>query len=134
MAFARHFLDAQQPLRCRILYVEDAVEQRLPLAGQLRKWGADVDAFASADEAWPAFLREDYDLVITDVVLGGHMTGSRLINRIRRQELPRGATRFLAVTAFDSPQRRIELFHLGIDDYVAKPIFPAELRARAFTT
>lgn len=130
VAFARHFLDAQQPLRCRILYVEDAVEQRLPLAGQLREWGADVDAFASADEAWPAFLREDYDLVITDVVLGGHMTGSRLINRIRRQELPRGATPLLAVTAFDSPQRRIELFHLGIDDYVAKPIFPAELRAR----
>ncbi len=130
VAFARHFLDAQQPLRCRILYVEDTLEQRLPLAEQLREWGADVDAFASADEAWPVFLREDYDLVITDVVLGGHMTGSRLINRIRRQELPRGATPVLAVTAFDSAQRRVELFHLGIDDYVAKPIFPAELRAR----
>ncbi len=130
VAFARHFLDAQQPLRCRILYVEDAVEQRLLLEAQLREWGADVDAFASADEAWPVFLREKYDLVVTDVVLGGHMTGSRLINRIRRLEPPRGAVPVLAVTAFDSPQRRVELFHLGIDDYVAKPIFPAELRAR----
>lgn len=130
VAFARHFLDAQQPLRCRILYVEDALEQRLPLVEQLREWGAEVDAFDSADEAWPAFLHGTYDLVITDVVLGGHMTGSRLINRIRRQELPKGATPVLAVTAFDSAQRRVELFHLGIDDYVAKPIFPAELRAR----
>ena len=130
VAFARHFLDGQQPLRCRILYVEDAVEQRLPLTAQLRDWGAQVDAYTSADEAWPAFLGGDYDLVLTDLVLGGHMTGSRLINRIRRQDAPRGRVPVLAVTAFDSPQRRMELFHLGIDDYVTKPILPAELRAR----
>ncbi len=130
VAFARHFLDAQQALRCRILYVEDAAEQRLPLEAQLREWGAQVDAFASADAAWPAFLQNDYDLVLTDVVLGGHMTGSRLINRIRRLGSPKGRVPVLAVTAFDSAQRRVELFHIGIDDYVAKPIFPAELRAR----
>lgn len=130
VAFARHFLDAQQALRCRILYVEDAQDQRLVMEAQLREWGAEVDSFASADAAWPAFMRESYDLVVTDIVLGGHMTGARLINRIRRLELPKGATPVLAVTAFDSPQRRVELFHLGIDDYVAKPIFPAELRAR----
>ena len=130
VAFSRHFLDAQQPLRCRILYVEDAPEQRLTLAAQLREWGAEVDAFASADEAWPAFLRADYDLVVTDIVLGGHMTGSRLINRIRRQSAPKGEIPIVALTAFDTPQRRVELFHLGIDDYVAKPVFPVELRAR----
>ncbi len=58
------------------------------------------------------------------------MTGSRLINRIRRLGLPKGRVPVLAVTAFDSAHRRVELFHIGIDDYVAKPIFPAELRAR----
>ena len=130
VAFSRHFLDAQQPLRCRILYVEDAREQRLALAAQLREWGAEVDAFASADEAWLAFMRANYDLVVTDIVLGGHMTGSRLINRIRRQSAPRGEIPIIALTAFDTPQRRVELFHLGIDDYVAKPVFPVELRAR----
>lgn len=92
--------------------------------------GAEVDAFASADDAWPAFLRADYDLVVTDIVLGGHMTGSRLINRIRRQSAPKGEIPIVALTAFDTPQRRVELFHLGIDDYVAKPVFPVELRAR----
>lgn len=130
VVFARHFLDAQQPLRCRILYVEDAPEQRLALTAQLREWGAEVDAFASADEAWPVFLGGDHDLVVTDIVLGGHMTGSRLINRIRRQVAPKGEIPIVALTAFDSPQRRVELFHLGIDDYVAKPVFPVELRAR----
>lgn len=132
LAFARHFLEVHQPLRCRILYVEDALDQRLVLEAQLRDWGATVDAFESADEAWLAFLQGDYDLVLSDVMLGSGMSGSRLINRIRRQELPRGGVPILAVTAFDSQARRIELFNLGVDDYVTKPVFPDELRARIF--
>jgi signal transduction histidine kinase/CheY-like chemotaxis protein len=130
LAFARHFLAVRQPLRCRILYVEDTLDQRSALDAQLRAWGATVDAFASADAAWPAFLQGEYDLVLSDVVLGGNMSGARLINRIRRQELPRGGVPVLAVTAFDSQAKRVELYQLGVDDYVAKPIIPEELRAR----
>ncbi|MCE1239155.1 MAG: response regulator [Azonexaceae bacterium] len=130
LSFMRHFLEAHQPLRCRVLYVEDAREQRELLAEQLREWGMVVDAFDSADAAWPSFLETDYELVLCDVMLGGRMSGSRLINRIRRLSLPKGATPVLAVTAFDDPRRRVELFHLGIDDYVPKPISPPELRAR----
>ncbi|HMT81112.1 MAG TPA: response regulator [Azonexus sp.] len=132
VAFTRHFLAVNQPLRCRILYVEDALDQRLALEAQLRDWGATVDAFESADEAWPAFMSREYDLVLTDVMLGGSMSGARLINRIRRLEPPTGSIPILAVTAFDSQARRLELFHLGIDDYVAKPVFPEELRARIY--
>lgn len=130
LTFMRHFLEASQPLRCRLLYVEDSRDQREALTMQLRSWGMSVDAFASADEAWPAFLAKDYDILLCDVVLGGSMTGARLINRIRRQPLPRGGIPVLAVSAFDNPARRIELFNIGIDDYVPKPVFPAELRAR----
>lgn len=130
LTFMRHFLEANQPLRCRLLYVEDSRDQREALSMQLRNWGMSVDAFASADEAWPAFLAHDYDILLCDVVLGGSMTGARLINRIRRQPLPRGGIPVLAVSAFDNPARRIELFNIGIDDYVPKPVFPAELRAR----
>lgn len=132
LTFMRHFLEANQPLRCRLLYVEDSRDQREALSMQLRSWGMSVDAFASADEAWPAFLVQDYDILLCDVVLGGSMTGARLINRIRRQPLPRGGIPVLAVSAFDNPARRIELFNIGIDDYVPKPVFPAELRARLF--
>ena len=130
ISFMRHFLEANQPLLSRVLYVEDARGQRELLASQLRDWGMTVDAFPSADEAWEAFLRNDYDLVLSDIHLGGHMSGARLINRIRRQGLPKGGTPILAMTAFDDPARRLELFHLGIDDYVLKPVIPVELRAR----
>ncbi|QRM19413.1 response regulator [Dechloromonas sp. TW-R-39-2] len=130
ITFMRHFLEVHQPMRCRVLYVEDARDQREYLDTQLRDWGMTVDAYSSADEAWLAFQQNEYDLVLCDICLGGHMTGARLINRIRRLAMPRGGTSILAVTAFDNPARRIELFHLGIDDYVLKPISPPELRAR----
>jgi CheY-like chemotaxis protein len=130
ITFMRHFLDANQPLLSRVLYIEDARDQREFLAAQLREWGLTVDGFSSADDAWQAFLRNDYDLLLSDIHLGGHMSGARLINRIRRQGLPKGGTPILAVTAYDDPTRRLELFHLGIDDYVLKPVIPVELRAR----
>jgi len=130
IAFMRHFLEANQPLQARVLYVEDSQGQRLLMQAQLGGWGLEVVAFASADEAWPVFQAEHFDLVLCDVVLDGRMSGARLINRIRRQPLPKGGVPILAVTAFDNPARRIELFHLGIDDYVPKPILSYELRAR----
>ena len=130
VTFIRHFFEMNQPIGCRVLYIEDAREQRELMEAQLREWGISVDTFSNADDAWLAFLEHDYDLVLSDIVLGGHMSGTRLINRIRRQALPKGGVPVLAVTAFDVPARRIELFHLGIDDYVLKPVIPVELRAR----
>lgn len=130
VTFIRHFFEINQPIGCRVLYIEDARDQRELMETQLREWGISVDTFANADDAWLAFLEHDYDLVLSDIVLGGHMSGTRLINRIRRQALPKGGVPVLAVTAFDVPARRIELFHLGIDDYVLKPVIPVELRAR----
>ncbi len=130
ITFMRHFIAVHQPMHCRVLYVEDARDQREYLDTQLRQWGMTVDAYSSADEAWLAFQQNDYDLVLCDICLTGHMTGARLINRIRRLPMPKGGISILAVTAFDNPARRIELFHLGIDDYVLKPIFPPEMRAR----
>ena len=130
VTFIRHFLQVYSPLPCRVIYVEDANDQRLALKAQMLEWGMQVDAFATADEAWQALQTTHYDLAVCDVVLGGQMTGSRFINRIRRQSGPTGKMLILAATAFDNPARRIELFHLGIDDYIVKPIVSLELKAR----
>ncbi|PCH61981.1 MAG: hypothetical protein COC04_05610 [Gammaproteobacteria bacterium] len=42
----------------------------------------------------------------------------------------KGDVPILAITAFDDVARRIELFYLGISDYVIKPILEEELLAR----
>ena len=128
--FVRRFLTLYRPLNCRILYVEDARDQQLAMVSLLESWGVTVDAYSSADEAWLAFQDTPYDLLLTDVVLGEGMSGSRLINRIRRLPSAKGNLPILAVSAFDDAPRRIKLYHLGVDDYIAKPVVDVELRAR----
>ena len=128
--FMRRSLEYVKPLPCRVIYVEDTRDQRQLLQGQMLEWGMEVDAFDSADTAWEAIQADHYDLVVSDVVLAGRMTGLRFINRIRRQPDPLGKIPIIAATAHDDPARRIELFHVGIDDYVVKPIIPLELKAR----
>ncbi len=128
--FMRRFLTSYTLLYGHVLYVEDTPSQREILTQQLKQWGLKVDTFASADEAWPAFLENKYDLVITDIFLDGQMSGSRFVNQIRRQPGAKGDTPILAVTAYDNATRRVELFHLGVSDYVTKPIIPEEIHAR----
>lgn len=133
VTFMRRFLGIFAAMPCRLLYVEDTRDQREVLSAQLRAWGMQVDAFASADEAWLALQDTHYDLLICDIVLSGRMSGSRLINRIRRLSGAKGSLPILAASAFDNPARRTELFYLGVDDYIAKPIVFMELRARIQT-
>ena len=130
VSFLRRFLGVYTPLRGRVLYVEDARDQRMALEAQLRSWNLLVDAVDSAEAAWEAFRQNEYDLLICDIVLQGRMTGSRLVNRIRRTSGRKGDIPILAMTAFDSAAKRIELFHVGIDDYVSKPVVLVELHAR----
>jgi CheY-like chemotaxis protein len=128
--FMRRFLARYRSLQGRVLYVEDNPSQQQLMNAQLMEQGLRVDCFSSADEAWQPFLENDYDLVITDIVLDGRMSGSRFVNRIRRQAGVPGDIPILAVTAFDTPARRIEWFNLGVSDYVAKPVLPEELYTR----
>ena len=130
VTYIQHFLSVYGPISCRVIYIEDARDQRLALVSQMQAWGMQVDAFAVADDAWKALQSTDYDLVVSDVMLGAGMSGSRLISRIRRQPGALGRMLILAATAFDDPSRRIELFHLGVDDYITKPFAPLEFKAR----
>lgn len=122
------FLTGQ--IRGRILYIEDDRAQREVMNAMLTHYGLEVDFFASAEEAWPVFMQNDYDVVITDIVLEGRMSGLGLVNQIRRQIGNKGDTPILAVTAFDDRTRRLELFHLGVTEYIIKPVLEAELFIR----
>lgn len=130
LAFIRRFSFAQGRLSGHILYVEDAPAQRALLKALLEERGLTVDACASAEQAWQLFLARDYDLVLTDIVLDGMMSGLAFVNRIRRHVGDKGDVPVLAVTAFDDASRRVELFNLGITDYIIKPVVNEELFIR----
>lgn len=68
--------------------------------------------------------------MITDIVLKNDQSGIGFINKIRRQIGSKGDVPILAVTAFDDLARRIELFTLGVNDYIVKPVVTEELIAR----
>jgi CheY-like chemotaxis protein len=128
--FIRRFPFKNRPLHGRVLVVEDTASQREYIAGLFRSYGLDVEAHACAEDALDALRTADFDLVVSDVVLGGSLSGLSFVNRIRRLDAPKGDTPVLAVTAFDDATRRIELFGQGINDYVTKPVIEVELIAR----
>jgi PAS domain S-box-containing protein len=130
LAFIKRFPSVSTRLDGRVLYVEDNRSQRAVLKTILEQRGLSVDAFASADEAWKNFQKQDYDLVLTDIVLDGTMSGLSLVNHIRRQPGDKGDTPIIAVTAFDDKARRIELFNLGVTDYILKPVAEEEMFVR----
>ena len=130
VAYIKRFSLQHLPLSGRVLYVEDSRSQRSSTEQILLERGLDVDSFESAEAAWESYLRNKYDLVITDIVLAGRMSGLGFVNKIRRLSDRRGDVPILAVTGFDDIARRIELFQLGINDYAIKPLIEAELMAR----
>ena len=130
LAFITRFPSPHAMLQGRILYVEDNKSQRDLLKLMLERRGLYVEAHASANEALTQFIHEDFDLVLTDIVLDGTMSGLAFVNQIRRMTSAKGDTPILAVTAFDEKTRRIELFNLGVTDYIIKPVVDEELFVR----
>ena len=130
LAFIKRFPSSHTRIFGRVLYVEDEKSQRVVLKAMLEHRGLSVDAFASAEEALRHFHEHDYDLVLTDIVLEGTMSGIALANHIRRQTSAKGDIPIIALTAFDDRTRRIELFNLGVTDYILKPIEEDELFMR----
>jgi two-component system cell cycle response regulator len=96
----------------------------------LEKLNLVITHYANAEEALSDFIANDYDLVITDVMLEGNIDGVSLVRMIRAQNTIQSQTPILALTSFDDPHRRIELFRAGVNDYVTKPPVEEELAAR----
>jgi len=128
--FINRFTQQQQVISGRVLYIEDTLSQRQMVTQLFTQSGLEVDAYAAAEDAWESYLEQSYDLVVTDIVLEGGMTGMALTNRIRRLDGEKGDVPILALTGFDDISRRIDLFYLGISDYVIKPVIAEELLAR----
>ena len=130
VTFIERFTRVNKPLNGRVLYIEDQRSQRELVTKMFMQRKLVVDAFDNAEDAWKAFLKNHYHLVVTDIVLAGAVSGVLLINKIRRLEGSKGDIPILAITAFDDNSRRISLYHMGITDYVTKPIIEEELVAR----
>jgi diguanylate cyclase (GGDEF)-like protein len=127
----KRLLAHREPATGSVLVVEDASAQAAFFASVLTGIGLRCDVVKSAEEALVKIAAGNFDLVVMDIMLAGCMSGVTLANQIRRLPGAMGEVPILAATAFDDLSRRIELFHLGIDDYIIKPVVAEELTARA---
>ncbi|MFW5451655.1 MAG: diguanylate cyclase domain-containing protein [Methylophagaceae bacterium] len=116
----------------RVLFIEDSRVLQEIVIDLLTDMGLDVDAYSHGEGAWEAYETGHYDLVITDIMLEGAMSGISLVRKIRRAQGEHGNIPIIATSGFDNVSRKIELFHLGVNDYVAKPIVREELRQRVY--
>ena len=124
----------RRQLTGRVLLVEDSRVLQVIIIDLLTDMGLDVEAYTHAEGAWEAFKVDSYDLVITDIMVEGVMSGISLVRKIRRLDGEVGNVPIIAASGFDNMSRKIELFHLGVNDYIAKPIVREELRQRVFTS
>lgn len=116
----------------RVLFIEDSQVLQTIIVDLLTDMGLDVDAYTHAEGAWESFQGGDYDLVITDIMLEGMMSGISLVRKIRRLRDERGNIPIIATSGFDNLSRKIELFHLGVNDFISKPVVREELRQRFY--
>jgi two-component system sensor histidine kinase/response regulator len=113
------------PVNCSVLVVEDNLLNQEIMMSLLESMSAQAICVGSGLEAIAAVGQQPFDLVLMDIQLPG-MDGVEATARIR--ELPAGVhLPIIAVTANALPGDREAYLAAGMDDYLSKPIEPAQL-------
>src|SRR6476469_3452542 len=114
--------------RMKILLVEDSRVSQMVVLKQLKKLGYEAESAANGQEALGMMARSNYDIVLLDCqmpVLDGYET----ISKIRELEGRGKHTIAIAITTNGMIENRDRCLHLGMDDYLIKPVTEQELGA-----
>src|SRR5262245_28331684 len=112
----------------RVLIAEDDRDSRELLNWLLVKLGYEVVSAENGEQAWNAFRREHFRIVISDLLMPD-MDGLELCRRIRSAKLQK-YTYVILLTALIGKKDYLEGMDAGADDFVTKPFDPDELKAR----
>lgn len=115
--------DAAEDAHKRILVVDDDAEMRGLLRDVLEREGYRVDDAESAEAALERLADHEYDLMITDLKMGG-VDGLELLSRVRtiRHDLA-----VILITAFGSIDVAVEAMRRGANHFITKPVKMREL-------
>jgi len=115
----------------RILAVDDDPVNLQVVADQLSHDGYTVSMVSGGSEALDAIEKENFDLVLLDVMMpriSGYEVCKKIRQRYSLSELP-----VIMLTARDRVPDMIEGLESGANDYIAKPVSRGELLRRAKT-
>jgi FixJ family two-component response regulator/GGDEF domain-containing protein len=103
--------------RARVLAVDDQRYFRELIEGLLVEAGYEVQTASSGDEALHVLEREDFDIVVTDLVMPG-LDGAELCGRIRQG---RPDQDIVIVTGVVDVRTAVDAMKLGATDFLLKP-------------
>jgi len=109
-----------------LLIVEDDEPLALQLAEQLRLIGHSSSIVQDGRRAIEAVAGTQFDAIILDRILPG-MDGIAVLRSLRDNNI---LTPVIMMTALGQSRQKVEGLNSGADDYVVKPVDPAELNAR----
>ena len=112
----------------KVLIAEDDKDSRELLSWLLQKLGYQVVAASNGKEAWDAFRKGRFRLVISDVLMP-EIDGLELCRKIRLHKQSK-YTYIIIITALIGKKDYLEGMDAGADDFVTKPFDPDELKAR----
>lgn len=112
----------------RVLVVEDNPINQKVATQLLRRLGCTVDVADHGEQAVRKTQSHHYDLVLMDVQMPV-MDGFEATARIRNAESLDRHTVIIAMTANAMAGDRDRCLAVGMDDYLAKPVKPAELQS-----
>ncbi|KUJ71961.1 diguanylate cyclase [Thiomicrospira sp. WB1] len=126
-------LYATTHIHARVLYVEDTQSTADYTSYIMQQAGWEVSHVKSG-EAAAALLDlkpTHFDLVVTDLVLEGSVSGIGLINLIRQSEEGLRDIPILAVSGWNDLLRQVYVLKHGAGDFIAKPFHETDFLARA---
>ncbi len=121
-----HMTSHQSP--AQILIAEDDPISRSLLELYLEQGGYSFVSTKNGREALELYNAQPFSIVITDWLMP-EMDGTALCKAIRSQPSDR-YTFIILLTSQNSPGALVEGLEAGADDYIVKPVNPAELRVR----
>ena len=112
----------------RVLVVDDNPDMVELMRELLVSRGYEVVAVRDADQAEAEVRRHAPDLILSDVVMPGR-SGYELCHQLKEDPGTR-LIPFLLITGLSDREDKVKGIEAGADDFLNKPIFPAELFAR----
>ena len=102
----------------RLLFVDDEDAIRATLAAILQQEGFEVGVAASVPEALELINHQSFDVLLTDLNIGGPGDGFVLVSAMRRVQ-PSAVT--LILTGYPDFETALEAIRKQVDDYLTKP-------------
>jgi len=130
LSFKMMILQGNLAVTADILYVEDVASTAAYTTAVMHQVGWNVEHVSTAEEALELLYINNYDLLVTDLILSGEKSGINLIEELRSSDNPMSSIPIMALSGWNDILRQIYVLQIGANDFITKPIQENDFIAR----